>query len=185
VSGRSDLETSGDNRDRAAAAEEPSGVVHDAREGRFGRLYEDLVPGERFRHWPGKTVTEADDHLFCMLTMAASPVHVDANFAAQEMAGGQNIVLGTYVYSLVAGMSVADLSGRAVANLGVESLRHLAAVHHGDTLYAHSIVVSRRRSRSQPALGVVTVKTWGENQLGERVIEFQRSFLVPSREEVG
>lgn len=158
------------------------GTVHDAREERFGRLYEDLVPGDRFRHWPGKTVTEADDHLFCLLTMSASPIHVDAHYAAAEMPGGRNIVLGTYVYALVAGMTVADLSGRAVANLGVEQLRHLAPVHHGDTLYAHSIVTSRRLSVSRPGQGIVTVESWGENQDGERTIEFRRSFIVPCRE---
>jgi acyl dehydratase len=159
------------------------GTLHDAREERFGRLYEDLVPGDSFRHWPGKTVTEADDHLFCLLTMSASPIHVDAHYASEEMPEGRNIVLGTYVYSLVAGMSVADLSGRAVSNLGVERLRHLTPVRHGDTLYAHSSVVDRRLSQSRPGHGIVSVETWGDNQLGERVIEFQRVFMVPCREQ--
>lgn len=158
------------------------GTLHDAREERFGRLYEDLVPGDRFRHWPGKTVTEAEDHLFCLLTMSVSPIHTDANYAAERMPQGENIVLGTYVYSLVAGMTVADLSGRAVSNLGVERLRHLAPVLHGDTLYAHSAVLERRLSGSRAGHGIVTVETWGENQRGERVIEFRRSFMVPSRE---
>jgi acyl dehydratase len=158
-------------------------ALHDARVDRFGRLYEDLIPGERFRHWPGKTVTEADDHMFCLLTMAASPLHVDAHYASEQMDGGVNIVLGTYVYALVAGMSVADLSGRAVANLGVDGLRHLAPVHHGDTLYADSEIAARRRSESRPGFGIVTAETRGENQRGERVIEFRRSFLVPCRGE--
>lgn len=157
-------------------------IVHDAREQRFGRLYEQLVPGEGFRHWPGKTVTEADGHLFCLLTMAASPLHLDASYASEEMRDGRNIVIGTYVYALVSGMSVADLSGRAAANLGVERLRHVAPVHHGDTLYAFSRVLDRRLSRGRPGFGVVTVETWGENQDGVRVIEFQRSFLVPRQD---
>jgi acyl dehydratase len=157
------------------------GVLHDARESRFGRLYEDLVPGDTFRHWPGKTVTEAEDHLFCLLTMAASPLHVDARYAAEEMEGGRNIVLGTYIYALVAGMSVADISGRAIANLGVEQLRHLAPVHHGDTLYAFTRVCERRLSASRPGAGIVTVETWALNQEDVRVIEFRRSVLVPCR----
>lgn len=160
------------------------GARHDAREDRFGRSYEDLVPGDRFRHWPGKTVTEADGHLFCLLTMSASPLHLDAHYASREMPDGRNIVLGTYVYSLVAGMSVADVSGRAIANLGVANLRHLAPVRHGDTLYAHSLVTERRRSQSRPATGIVSVLTHGENQQGERVIEFARTFLLPCREGV-
>jgi acyl dehydratase len=155
------------------------GPLHDAREERFGRLYEDLVPGERFRHWPGKTVTEADDHLFCLLTMAASPIHIDAHYARTEMPGGRNIALGTYVYALVLGMSVPDISGRAIVNLGLEHMRHVAPVHHGDTIYAWSRVVERRRSRSRPHAGIVTVDTWAMNQDDVRVIEFRRSFMVP------
>jgi acyl dehydratase len=159
----------------------PEGRFHDAREERFGRLYEDLIPGERFRHWPGKTITESDDHLFCLLTMAASPLHVDAHYASTEMPEGRNIVVGTYVYALVLGMSVPDISGRAVANLGVEQLRHVAPLHHGDTVYAHSQIVDRRRSQSRPGFGIVTVDSWGTNQEGAKVIEFRRSFIVPCR----
>ena len=162
-------------------ADAPRGRLHDAREASFGRLYEDLLPGDRFRHWPGKTVTEADDHIFCLLTMAASPLHLDSHYAAQEMPEGRNIVLGSYVYALMLGMSVADLSGRAVASLEVECLTHLAPVHHGDTLYAWSQVLDRRRSRSRPRTGIVTVETWGQNQDDVRVIEFRRTFMVPCR----
>lgn len=157
------------------------GRFHDARESRFGRLYEDLVPGDRFRHWPGKTITEGEHHLFCLLTMSASPLHIDSEYAQGNMPGGVNIVLGSYVYALVLGMSVPDLSGRAIANLGAKHLSHLAPVHHGDTLYAWSKVVNRRRSRSRPANGIVAVDTWAVNQSDVRVIEFRRSFMVPCR----
>jgi acyl dehydratase len=159
--------------------------VHDARASRFGRDYEDLVPGEQFRHWPGKTITEAEHHLFCLLTMAASPIHVDREYAAAELPGGTNIVVGTYVYALILGMSVPDLSGRAVASVAVEKLSHLAPVHHGDTLYAWSEVIERRRLRSRQGVGLVAVETWGVNQSGTRVIEFRRSFMVPCRESAG
>jgi acyl dehydratase len=159
--------------------------THDARESRFGRLYEDLVPGDQFRHWPGKTITEGDHHVFCLLTMSASPLHVDAEYARANMPGGVNIVLGSYIYALVLGMSVPDLSGRAVANLGLEKLSHLAPVHHGDTLYAWSRIVERRLSRSHPGHGIVTVDTWAVNQGDVRVIEFRRSFMVPCRPEGG
>jgi acyl dehydratase len=156
-----------------------SSVLHDARKERFGRLYEELVPGDQFRHWPGKTVTDADSHLFCLLTMAVSPLHIDSHYAEQEMPGAANVVVGSYVYSLVLGMSVPDLSGRAVMNLGVDKLRHLAPVHPGDTLYALSEVADRRPSQSRAGLGIVTVDTTGVNQEGTRVIEFRRAFLVP------
>jgi acyl dehydratase len=156
-------------------------LVHDAREERFGRLYEDLVPGHRFRHWPGKTITEADDHLFCLLTMAASPIHIDAHYAREEMPGGSNIVLGSYVYALTLGMSVPDISGRAIVNLGLEHMRHVAPVRHGDTIYAWTRVVARRRSRSRPNVGIVTVDTWAVNEHDVRVLEFRRNFMVPCR----
>jgi acyl dehydratase len=149
---------------------------------RFGRFYEELVPGESFRHWPGKTITQAEDHLFCLLTMASSPLHTDANYARQHLPDGRNLVVGTYVYALVLGMSVPDISGRATVNLGVEHLRHVAPVHHGDTLYASTEILDRRPSRSRPGLGIVTVRTRGLNQEGATVIEFERSFMVPLRE---
>jgi len=156
----------------------PRERVHRARFERFGRLYDDLIPGDRFEHWPGKTITEAEDHLFCLLTMASSPLHVDAEFAREHMVGGRNLVVGTYVYSLVLGMSVPDISGRATVNLGLENMRHVAPVHHGDTIYASTLVMDRRPSRSRPGLGIVTVETWAINQDRERVLEFTRSFMV-------
>ena len=146
---------------------------------RFGRWFEDFELGAEYRHWPGRTITEAEDHLFCMLTMSASPVHVDAHYAATHMEGGRNIVVGTFVYAALLGMSVPDTSGRATAALGTERLRHLAPLHHGDTLYGRSTVVAARPSRSKPGLGVVTVRTRGVNQHDDVVCEFERSFLVP------
>jgi acyl dehydratase len=90
----------------------------------FGRLYEDFEPGDVYRHWPGKTITEADDHLFCMLTMNHHPLHIDAWYAENETQFGKNVVVGNLVYSLVLGMSVPDVSGAAIANLEIESLQH-------------------------------------------------------------
>ena len=85
----------------------------------FGRHLEDFVPGDVYRHWPGKTVTEADDHLFCMLTMNHHPLHTDACYAEGSAPQGRNVVVGNLVYSLVLGMSVPDVSGAAIANLEV------------------------------------------------------------------
>ena len=89
----------------------------------FGRTYEEFEIGAVYRHWPGKTVTEYDDHLFCLLTMNHHPLHLDANYAEQTTDFGQNVVVGNYIYSLLLGMSVPDVSGKAIANLEVESLR--------------------------------------------------------------
>lgn len=152
-----------------------------AREERFGRYLEEYEVGDVFHHWPGKTVTEADDHLFCMLTMAASPLHIDRSFAEAEMPEGRNIVVGTYVYSLLLGMSVPDISGRAIANLGLSDLRHLAPLFHGDTLYGQSEVLSTRLSQSRPSQGILTVRTDGYNQNKLKVCTFTRAVLLPTR----
>ncbi|HEY5077370.1 MAG TPA: MaoC family dehydratase, partial [Acidimicrobiia bacterium] len=41
----------------------------------FGRYFEDFEAGDVYKHWPGKTITEFDDHLFCMMTMNHHPLH--------------------------------------------------------------------------------------------------------------
>ena len=157
-------------------------TVHEGREERFGRYFEEFEGGDVYRHWPGRTITQAEDHLFCMLTMAASPLHVDAHYAETEMKDGRNIVVGTFVYALLLGMSVPDISGKAIAALGTENLRHVAPVHHGDTLYGETTVVAKRASRSRPTAGIVTVETRGFRQDGVLVCEFRRSFLVPLKD---
>jgi len=157
--------------------------VHDARDERFGRWFEEFEVGDVFRHWPGRTITDAEDHMFCMLTMAASPVHIDSHYAQTEMEGARNLVVGTFIYAALLGMSVPDTSGKAIVALGTERLRHLAPVHHGDTIYGESTVVEARRSRSREGAGVVTIETHGYNQERTLVCEFRRSFLVPLKGE--
>jgi acyl dehydratase len=151
---------------------------YDARS-RFGRTFDQFEVGDVYRHWPGKTITEADNHTFCLLTMAASPIHIDAEYAKNEMPSAQNLVVGTYIYSLLLGMSVPDTSGKALAALGTERLRHVAPLFHGDTLYGDTTVLAKRQSESRADAGIVTVETRGHNQDGELVCVFERSFLVP------
>jgi hypothetical protein len=90
----------------------------------FGRCFDDFEPGDVYRHWPGKTITEYDDHPFCMITMNQHPLHTNVWFAENESVQGRNVVVGNLVYSLVLGMSVPDVSGSSIANLEVESLVH-------------------------------------------------------------
>jgi acyl dehydratase len=152
-----------------------------ARERRFGGYLEDYEPEDVFRHWPGKTITEAEDHMFCLLTMAASPIHIDRHFAENESEFGRNIVIGTYVYALLLGMSVPDISGRAIANLGVSELRHIAPMFHGDTLYGTTEVLTVRRSASRRSQGILTVRTEGFNQEDRKLCTFTRAVLLPCR----
>jgi acyl dehydratase len=169
----------------ALQRERDMGRVFSARDRRFGGYLEDYEAGDTYRHWPGKTITEADDHMFCLLTMAASPLHIDRKFAETELEFGRNIVVGTYIYSLLLGMSVPDISGRAIANLGVSELRHLAPMFHGDTLYGASEVLSARKSKSRAGQGILTVRTDGFNQDDLHVCTFTRSVLLPCRPEEG
>ncbi len=147
----------------------------------FGRYYEEFEVGAVYKHWPGKTVTEYDDHLFCLLTMNHHPLHLDAHYAAGSTEFGRNVVVGNYVYSLLLGMSVSDVSGKAIANLEVESLRHVAPTFHGDTIYGETTVLETIESRSKDDRGVVSVETSGYKQDGTVVCVFRRKVMVPKR----
>ena len=118
----------------------------------FGRCLEDFVVGDVYRHWPGKTITEYDDHLFCMITMNHHPLHTNDWFAEQSVQG-RNVVVGNLVYSLVLGMSVPDVSGAAIANLEVETLQHKFPTFHGDTIHAETRVLEVKESSSRPDRG--------------------------------
>ena len=146
----------------------------------FGRVFEEFEVGAVYRHWPGKTVTEYDNHLFCLLTMNHHPLHMDRHYAEQTTDFGRNVVVGNYVYSLLLGMSVPDVSGKAIANLEVESLRHVAPTFHGDTLYGETTVLDTVLSRSRPDRGIVQVETRGHNQDGTLVCTFRRKVMVPT-----
>ena len=148
----------------------------------YGRYFEDFAAGDVHRHWPGKTVRESDNNLFCLLTMNHHPVHLDAHYA-DAAEHGQILVVGTLVFALVVGMTVKDLSGRAIATVGYDEIRHLQPVHIGDTLHAESTVLATRPSRSKPDRGLVTVKTIGRNQRGEEVLSFTREILIPRRDQ--
>jgi len=146
---------------------------------KFGRTYEEFEVGAVYKHWPGKTVTEYDDHLFCLLTMNHHPLHLDANYAEQATEFGRNVVVGNYVYSLLLGMSVPDVSGQAIANLEVESLKHVAPTFHGDTIYGETTVLDKRLT-SRGDRGVVGVETRGYKQDGTLVCVFRRKVMVPT-----
>ncbi|MEQ8433097.1 MAG: MaoC family dehydratase [Oceanicaulis sp.] len=144
----------------------------------FGRYFDDFTEGDIYEHRPGKTVTEYDNHLFTLLTMNTHPMHFDAEFAkASEF--GKNLVVSPYTLALVIGMSVTDVSQKAVANLGMDEVKFTAPVFAGDTIYAESEVLGKRESKSRPTQGIVTVLTRAFNQKGEQVVTFKRNMLIP------
>ena len=146
----------------------------------YGRYLEEFEVGAVYKHWPAKTVTEADDHLFCLITMNHHPLHINDVYAGKSQQG-RNVVVGPLVYSLALGMSVSDVSGKAIANLATEELKHPAPVFHGDTLFCESEVLEKKESRSKPDRGTVKVQTRVLNQDGVLVAEFKRLVLVPRR----
>lgn len=146
----------------------------------FGRYFEDFEVGSTIKHWPGRTITAYDDMLFSMLTMNHHPLHIDANFAAKSQHGRQ-LVNGACVFSIAVGLTVADVSGHAIANLEYTEVKHLGPTFHGDTIYAETTVLDKRESRSKPDRGIVLVETFGVNQEGVKILSFKRAILIPTR----
>jgi acyl dehydratase len=149
----------------------------DGRE-RFGRYLGVFHVGDVYKHYPGKTITESDNNLFCLLTMNHHPVHLDIEYAKSQT-HGRILVVGTLVFSMVVGMSVADTSGKAIANLEYEKVTHDGPVFIGDTIYAESEVLDVRESTSKPDRGIIYITTRAHNQKGEKVLTLYRRFLVP------
>jgi itaconyl-CoA hydratase len=145
-----------------------------------GRYYEDLEVGATYRHRPGRTIGEADNTWFTLLTMNTHPIHFDAEYA-RHTEFGKPLVNSTLTLSMLVGMSVADTSQKAVANLGWDKVRLPRPVFIGDTLYAESTVLEKRESKSRPGQGIVTIHTVGRNQRKEIVCEFDRTILVLKR----
>ena len=142
-----------------------------------GRLLEDFTVGDVYYHPFGKTVTEADNQWFTLLTQNVAKTHVDANFAAQTEFG-KPLVNSTFILALVTGQSTIDLSMNVFANLGWDQVRMPHPVYEGDTIYSRSKVLNIRESESRPNLGLVTVATEGFNQNGAIVISYRRTFMV-------
>ncbi len=145
----------------------------------WGRYFGDYTVGEVIKHWPGRTIREADDTWFTLLTMNTNPIHFDEHFASQSQ-HGRCLVNGTLVFAIAVGMSVRDISQTAIANLEYEIVRHLAPTFHGDTLYAESEILDQTPS-SKGDRGVLYVETRAWNQREERVLSLRRRVLLPRR----
>ena len=146
----------------------------------FGRYYEDFVVGDVYEHRPGRTITQADNTWFTLLTMNTHPLHFDEQYGkASEF--GRCVVASPLTVAIIVGMSVSDVSQKAIANLGWREIRMSAPVFAGDTLYAESSVLQKRDSASRPTAGLVTVSTIGKNQDGKIVCSFERTILVARR----
>ena len=146
----------------------------------YGRYYEDFTIGDIYEHRPGRTITETDNTLFTLATMNQHPLHFDAAYAAKSEFG-RPVVNSCLTLSIVVGMSVSDISQKAIGNLGWNDIRLVAPVFNGDTIYAESEVLAKRESAKRPTQGVVTVRTTGRKADGTVFMTFERTVLVPKR----
>ena len=133
--------------------------------------------GAVYRSRFGRTVLEADNVWFTLLTLNTNPIHFDAEYAARTE-WGRPLVDSTFTLALVTGLSVVDVSERAV-NLGWREVKLPAPVFAGDTIRAETEILEKRDSQSRPGFGIVTVRTRGVNQRDETVIDFERTVMVP------
>jgi itaconyl-CoA hydratase len=145
-----------------------------------GLYYEDFEPGDVFEHRPGRTILDADNTYFTLLTLNVQELHFDAAYAAKTE-WKKPLVDSTFTLALLTGMSVRTVSAKVVANLGWDKVKATHPVFAGDTLYAESTVLHKRESKSRPTQGIVTVATRGLNQDGIEVMSFERTMLIYKR----
>ena len=146
----------------------------------FGRYLEDFTVGDVYEHRPGRSITETDNTWFTLLTMNQHPLHFDKAYAAKSEFG-KLLVNSCLTLSIVVGMSVSDVSQKAIANLGWDKIRLTAPVFVGDTIYAESEVLTVRDSKSRPDRGIVTVRTTGKKADGTVFMTYERSMMIPKR----
>ena len=150
------------------------------RETWFGRYYEDFEVGDVYRSPLGRTISEADNTWFTLLTMNTNQSHFNAHYA-ESTPYGKTIVNSALSLAVVVGLSVINTSQRAFANLGWDRIKLPNPVFVGDTIYAESQVLSKRESESRPYSGIVSFRTRGLNQDGKTVLLFERTVYVYKR----
>ncbi len=147
----------------------------------IGHYFEEFVIGETIKHSASKTIFESDNNLFCLLTMNHHPLHTNADFANRSQ-HGRILVVGTLVFSLAVGITVPDISGKAIANLEYESVKHLTPVFVNDTIYVRTTILDKRISVTKPDRGIIYVETIASNQDGADVLVFRRHVLIACKE---
>lgn len=146
----------------------------------IGDYFEDFYPGQVIEHQLSKTIFESDNNLFSLLTMNFHPLHTNTDYARRNQ-HGKILVVGTLVFSLTVGITVPDVSGKAIANLEYESVKHLAPVFIGDTIYARTRILEKRESGSKNDRGIIYVETTAYNQDKEDVLIFRRRILIKKK----
>lgn len=144
---------------------------------KLGNTYDDFVVGDTIEHSLSKTIFESDNNLFSLLTMNHHPVHTNLDYCSKAQ-HGEVLVVGTLVFSLVVGITVPDISGKAIANLEYEAIKHLGPVFINDTIYARTSILDKWVTSNEKK-GIIYVETVATNQRSEEVLSFRRKVLIP------
>lgn len=147
----------------------------------LGLYFEDFEVGGEIKHALSKTIFESDNNFFSLMTMNHHPVHTNVDYASRNQ-HGKILVVGTLVFSLAVGITVPDVSGKAIANLDYEIIKHLSPVFIGDTIYVRTKVLDKRESTSNNDRGIIYVESIAYNQHGVDVLSFRRHVLVKKRD---
>lgn len=143
----------------------------------LGLNFEDFEIGQKIKHSLSKTIFESDNNLFSLLTMNHHPVHTNLDYAEKNQ-HGKILVVGTLVFSIAVGITVPDISGKAIANLGYEDVKHLNPVFINDTIYVRSQILDKYESKTKNDRGIIYVESIAYNQKGDNVLSFRRKVLV-------
>jgi acyl dehydratase len=146
----------------------------------LGLYYEDFIVGEEIKHSLSKTIFECDNNFFSLMTMNHHPVHTNIDYASNNQ-HGKILVVGTLVFSLSVGITVPDISGKAIANLGYEDIKHLNPVFVNDTIYVITKILDKRESKSKLDRGIIYVESIAYNQNNVAVLSFRRNVLVKKK----
>ena len=146
----------------------------------LGLYYEDFIVGEVIEHSLSKTIFESDNNFFSLLTMNHHPLHTNIDYALKSQ-HEKILVVGTLVFSLAVGITVPDISGKAIANLEYENIKHLNPVFLNDTIYVRTEILDKRESNSKKDRGIIYVESIAYNQLGVAVLSFRRRVLVKKK----
>ncbi len=147
---------------------------------KMGNYFEDFIVGEEIFHTQSKTIFESDNNLFSLLTMNHHPVHINIDYC-KENQHGQILVPGTLVFCLAVHLTVLDVSGQAIANLGYENIEHLHPTFINDTIYSKTKILDKTASKSKTDRGIVYVETIGYNQDKIDIIRFRRKILIKKK----
>ncbi len=144
-----------------------------------GRFFEDFEVGDVYRARIGRTVTQADNIWFTLLTNNTNQIHFNQHYA-ERTEFGRPLVNSLLTLAIVTGLGVEDTSENGFA-LGWGEIKLPNPLFEGDTLYSESEVLETRASRSKPQWGIVKFRSRGIKQDGTVVVEYRRSVMVWKR----